>query len=54
MAESESSQQVQPDPVQPPTEGGEGIAEVEGADALHEREDHAEEGAGQEGRGRIQ
>ncbi len=47
--------QDEPESVQPPTEGGSGTAETgEGAEAAEERQDDAEEGSGQQGRGRVQ
>lgn len=53
MAENET--QEEPEPMQPPTEGGSGTAETqEGADAAEERQEDAEGGASQQGRGRVQ
>lgn len=55
MADDESNTNEQPDPVQPPTEGGTPTAAGdEGAQVADERQDHAEGGAGQQGRGRVQ
>lgn len=55
MANDDSSTQQQPDAVQAPTEGGTGTAETdEGATLADERQAHAEGGAGQQGRGRVQ
>ncbi len=55
MADDDATTNKEPGSTQPPTEGGTGTAVTdEGPQVADERQDHAEGGAGQQGRGRVQ
>lgn len=55
MADDDAVTEDDPAPAQPPAEGGTGTAVVDdGSQFGEERENHAEGGAGQHGRGRFE